>query len=73
MDMIETIDAIFEGVLLKIIECANDATQLENVLNSVKRSVICAAASNPINTTYILNITTPKEYICNTENKTNIF
>ena len=73
MDTIETIDAIFEGFIPRIMECANDATELEKVINSVKMSVLCAAASNTINTTYILDNITPYEYIWNNENKTNMF
>ena len=62
MDIIETINAIFEDILPKILECSNDTSELKKLLSSVKRSVLCAAVCNPMNTTYIIDTTTPIEY-----------
>ena len=59
MDVIETLDAIFEQLLPDIIKCHGDTTKIQELLESTKYSVMCISACNPMNTEYILDALTP--------------
>ena len=64
MDIIETIDAIFENTLHHLIEnkSAQDVATFTRIIMEAKRSVMLASASNPLNTEYILASITPYDY-----------
>jgi hypothetical protein len=63
MDMIKTIDAIFEKMYddVCIILQKNDDT-IYNVLMNTKKSILCASAANPMNINSISESLTPKTY-----------
>ena len=67
MDVIETIDAIFDDLLPAILKVKDNKHALEALMMQTKRSIICASAANPLNTCYIMQNLTPIEYIQCTE------
>lgn len=62
MDIIESIDAIFDDILPRLIEHKTDVAEFKKILMDAKLSVIRISASNPLNTEYILGSITPVTY-----------
>jgi hypothetical protein len=63
MDTIETLNSMFDNVLPKLIDCKGDATKMTSIMQDFKWSILCASASNPLNTEYIIDNIIPVEYI----------
>ena len=61
MDIIDTIDTLFQELLPQIIKCNGDTVQITNILNSAKTALIYISACNPINTSYLINAISAKE------------
>lgn len=62
MDIIESIDVIFNDILHRLTEHKTDAVELKRILMDAKLSVMRISASNPLNTEYILGTITPVTY-----------
>lgn len=63
MDVLDTVDALFEGLLPRIIECYFDQDKLKAVLEHTRRAVLGIIACHSLDTTYILGTIQPKDYL----------
>ena len=63
MDIIETIDAVFDDLLPEIMKAHGDKKSLERLLSKTKHTILCISAANPMNTCYIMEGIQPTEYL----------
>jgi len=65
MDVIETVNALFEDIYKEYIIRlgSNSDEELYKILMKKRRAVLCIIATNPINTENILYALTPKDYV----------
>lgn len=68
MDLIDTINDLFDQMYndIIIIYNINDNQKFHNYLMKKKHAVLCASASNPMNTKDVLNQLTSKQYVLKT-------
>jgi hypothetical protein len=70
MDVIETINELFNQIytdMIAIIKTTPDVseeayTELYNNLMKKRRAMLCIASLNPVNTSHIITMITPKQY-----------